>query len=113
MLEMRNYKTQVTANFDKIITAERYSIGNFDVEHSHYEYPDTKVECNVFSIYYTGESRFGSKIYYDEFVKPIFTLQTTSYGALGLDELAEYIDCMNEGAEVVKFLTEKYIKEVR
>lgn len=41
-----------------------------------------------------------------------FKIQTTSYGSLDAEEFAEFLKEQNEALEVVKILTEKFVKEV-
>ena len=40
-----------------------------------------------------------------------FKIQTTSYGSLDAEEFAEFLKEQNEALEVVKILTEKFVKK--
>jgi hypothetical protein len=70
---------------------------------------------NDYSVFETnrGENRYIADIYYNckwGEEKGVFQIQTTSYGALNIDEFSKFMKAQQDAMEVVEILTNTFIK---
>ena len=90
-----------------------YSIGNYWVK---YNISDDYANSHTINLLPIRPLRYTPEIYteYENgYGKPTgFKIQTTSYGSLNANEFAEFLKEQHEALEVVKILTEKFVKEV-
>lgn len=87
---------------------DRYEIGNYKVKALTYSW-GRRVEVSSQS-----RERYLPDIYCridDEGEIVGFEVQTTSYGALPIEEVKKVIDGLNEAIEVVEILTKTFIKK--
>lgn len=89
-------------------TREVYTIGSYEVIVVIFE------NCVNDIMVYAEDKRFVPSIYvcqsiFDDEIKG-FEIQTTSYGALKSEEIKEVIKGYEEACEVVKVITERFVK---
>lgn len=85
----------------------RYEIGDYQVKHLTYTWGD-RVEVAS-----TKKERYLPDIYCrtdDEGAIVGFEVQTTSYGALPVEEVKKVVDGLNEAIEVVEILIKTFVK---
>lgn len=86
----------------------RYEIGSYQVKALTYSWGD-RVEVRG-----TNKERYLPEIYCrtdDEGEILGFEVQTTSYGALPVDEIKKVVDGLNEAIAVVEILTDRFVNK--
>lgn len=99
-------------NFGRHCQTKLYRVGNYLV------YDNTWDNCadnHTFNLVSIHPASYAPEIYTEyegNYGKPSgFKIQTTSYGSLDAEEFAEFLKEQNEALEVVKILTEKFVKK--
>lgn len=104
---------------DSVSEDSRFKIGRYEVVRSVFKKRDRKdeelkkwfVSYSVFKNSKYGDIRYLPEIYWEG--EPLskedrFVINTTSYGALGVEEIEKVIDGYQEAVEVVKILTKNF-----
>lgn len=87
---------------------EAFNIGKYEVVVSTYTNGNKWVTVHI-----KDGGRYVPEIYcYDDFEGNIksFNIQTTSYGALGVEDIQKVMEGYNEAIKVVEVLTKEFIK---
>lgn len=113
-MKLEHMKTEeYTDNFGRNRQTTLYRIGNYWVNDNTWDNCDDNRTINLAAILPT---RYTPEIYteYENgYGKPTgFKILTTSYGSLGANEFAEFLEAQHEALEVVKILTEKFVKSI-
>ena len=113
-MELEYIKTEeYTYTFGRHRQTKLYRIGNYWVKDNT---TDNCADNHTVNLVSSHPASYAPEIYteYERgYGKPTgFKIQTTSYGSLDAEEFAEFLKEQNEALEVVKILTEKFIKEV-
>lgn len=83
-----------------------YRIGHYEVAYRFFKDFNKK----FFSVSKNQSDGYLPDISYDDiFGNKEFKIQTTSYGALGIEEMKKFMEAYNEAMEVVKILTDKFL----
>ena len=116
MLEIKYVGTIRKEKSEAEYVIERYSVGHYTVSEGNTFYKDGSsykrivVSCNE-----EWSRTFYPDIYYnDDYFgdgKPYFSVQTTSYGALNIEDFGEFVKAQKHALEVVKALNKKFIGE--
>lgn len=113
-MELEYIKTEGYADtFGKNHSVTLYRVGNYWVNDNTW---DNCANNRTVNLSFIRPLHYAPEIYteYENgYGKPTgFKIQTTSYGSLDAEEFAEFLKEQNEAMEVVKILTEKFVKEV-
>lgn len=108
-MELKLVSTKETPNGS---TVNKYEIGNYTIWEHRTKYYTTistrpNIESNDFlpDIYANMDDNEG--------VITDFIIQTTSYGALSIEDTKRFIEAYQEAVEVVKILTDKFVTVVK
>lgn len=110
-MEIKLTNTNTVLRNDGTRTINVYECGNYRVTETKYNESD----LTLYSVSPNEElwaERYCPSITVDDCFGELngFKIQTTSYGALNVEELQKMMRLLNEAVEVVNALTERYVK---
>lgn len=113
-MELEYIKTEeYTDTFGRHRQTKLYRIGNYWVSDNTWDNCADNRTVNLVANLHTSYIPEIYTEYENGYGEPTgFKIQTTSYGSLDAEEFAEFLKEQNEALEVVKILTEKFVKEV-
>ena len=113
-MELKFLKEEIYVDtFGRHRQTKLYRVGNYWVNDNTWDNCADNHTVNLVSIHHASYAPEIYTEYERGYGKPTgFKIQTTSYGSLDAEEFAEFLKEQNEALEVVKILTEKFIKEV-
>lgn len=112
-MKLEHIKTEEhTDTFGRHRQTKLYRVGNYWVNDNTW---DNCADNRTINLSFIRAFHYAPEIYteYEKgYGKPTgFKIQTTSYGSLDAEEFAEFLKEQNEALEVVKILTEKFVKK--